>query len=163
MAIVKVAFGGTNLYSQWSTLNNTGLFKLLQDNLSTASTRWNGQGYRTRIVGLFWMQGEEDARSDLSYANAYGSNFKAFVGAVRAMAGDACLPVVLGRIYSNWQPNGSIVRAAQEQFGTSDECARWVNTDDLVLVPDDPNHFDNASEYLLGQRMGAAYRQIGGW
>jgi hypothetical protein len=160
MAMVKVAFGGTNLHSQWSPLNNSGLFKLLQDQLSQASNRWNSQGHRTRIVGLFWMQGEEDAKTD--QASAYGRNLKSFVASVRSLAADSCLPVVLGRIYWNWRPNGSLVRAAQEQFAAGDECARWVSTDDLKLIYDD-YHFDSPSEYLLGQRMAGAYREIAGW
>lgn len=162
MAMVKVAFGGTNLHSQWSTLNSNGLFAVLQDQLAHASTRWNTLGYRTRIVGMFWMQGEDDAKADYARASAYGTHLKSFVAAVRSMAADACLPVVLGRIYPNWQPHGSLVRSAQEQFAAGDECARWVDTDDLRLIYDD-YHFDNPSEYLLGQRMATRYQEIAGW
>lgn len=161
MAVVKVAMGGTDLYEQWSPLNNQGLFKLMQENLSRASVLWNAAGYRTRIVGLFWMQGEADAL-DLAKAAAYASRLRSFVAAVRQTAGDPCLPVVIGRIRPEWTYSAP-VRAAQEQFVAHDSCAAWVNTDDLATVSGDPWHFTSEGEYLLGQRMGSGYISISGW
>jgi hypothetical protein len=53
------------------------------------------------------------------------------VKAVRATAGDTCLPVMLGRIQKEW--TYAAVCAAQEQFVADDNCARLVDTDDLTL------------------------------
>jgi hypothetical protein len=161
LAMVKVAYGGTHLYSQWSPTNATGLFQILQANLSIASAQWAQQGWRTRVVGLLWMQGEYDA-NDATRAAAYPNSLKALVTSVRGVAGDSCLPMVIGRITPVWT-YAATVRSAQEQFVAGDRCARLVNTDDLPAMSNDPAHFSDPSQYTLGQRMGEAFRQIGGW
>lgn len=161
MAVVKVAMGGTNLASEWNPVNGQGLYRLMQENYSTASAKWNAMGYRTRLVGLLWMQGEADA-TDQTMANNYANNLKGLVATVRQMAGDRCMPVVVGRIRKEWPINGP-VRAAQEQLAANDKCAAWVDTDDLTLYPNDWPHFSDESEYRLGQRFGEAYRRISGW
>lgn len=162
MAIVKVAFGGTNLYWQWSPTNNTSLYKLMLENLSIASSQWRAQGWRTRVVGMFWMQGEYDAL-DANMAANYKQSLTAFMSAVRASAQDDCLPVVIGRIRTEGWPFAADVRTAQKNYATQTDCTDWVNTDDLGLVPNDTAHFTNDGQYTLGKRMAQSYRDLAGW
>jgi len=159
MAIVKVAYGGTDLYSQWNPNTANSLLRILQDNISTASIQWNQAGYRVRIAGFFWMQGEWDAK-DPTKAAAYLTNLRQLVATARAVSGNEYLPFVVGRITPNW-PYATTVRAAQDQLATEDAYVRVVNSDDLPKS--DSAHYNSAGEYTLGSRMGSAYRSIVGW
>jgi len=162
MAIVKVAFGGTDLYTNWHPLNANGLLKILQNNLSFASVQWNQAGYRTRLAGFFWMQGEADG-ADPTKANLYLSNLRTLTASIRTWSGNKNLPVVIGRIRTEGWPYAATIRSAQAQLAAEDGYIRMVNTDDLDLQPNDIYHFTSQGEYTLGQRMADAYRNIGGW
>lgn len=163
IAIVKVAFGGTSLYSDWNPLNLQGLSQILQANLAQATTQWNQAGFRTRIAGFFWMQGEADAQgNDTTMADAYQANLTRFIATVRAGAADPSLPFVFGRITTFW-PYNVQVRAAQQAVAAADPLTALVNTDDLPLQAGDSAHFTNDGEYTLGQRMAQAFRQLAGW
>jgi hypothetical protein len=161
IALVKVAFGGTTLYADWNPQNPNGLVPVLQDNLSLASQQWNQAGSRTRLAGVFWMQGETDAR-DATQAAAYRDNLRSFISTVRAWSGNPQLPVVIGKVVVSGRPYADTVRAAQERVRTEDACTALVSADDLPLQVGDPMHFSAQGTYVLGQRMGEAFRAIGG-
>ncbi len=161
IAIVKVAYGGTDLANQWNPLNPASLTNILQDNLSDATTQWASQGYRSRLAGVFWMQGEWDAR-DQGMAAAYQANLTHFIAILRSWSADPCLPFVFGRITVNW-PFALTVRSAQEHVAAEVACTHLVDIDDLPLQPGDIDHLTSSGEYDLGLRMGQAYRSITGW
>jgi hypothetical protein len=160
IAIVKVAFGGTTLANDWNPQNTNGLVPVLQDSLSLATQQWNQAGSRTRLAGVFWMQGETDAR-DPTQAAAYRDNLRGFISVLRAWSGNPQLPMVMGKV-TGGRPYSDTVRAAQERVRAEDTCTALVPADDLPLQPGDTVHFSSEGSYLLGLRMGEAFRPLGG-
>lgn len=167
VAIVKVAFGGTTLAADWNPNDPGSLTQTLVTNLSLAAAQWNAAGYQTRLAGLFWMQGEYDAR-DQNMANAYQLNLTRFIGLIRGWSGNPRLPIILGRINNQhgWT-YAATVQAAQDQVKALDPTTiGLVNTDGLSIttVPyTDTAHFSSASEYQLGVLMGNQFKTLSGW
>ena len=163
LAVVKVGYGSTSLYRDWKITEPSlkNITRVLQNELSFATSVWNAQGYRTRIAGIFWMQGEEDGKTqDAAYA--YKSNLEQFVKTVRSWSGNSCIPFVLGKIKTNgsW-PYGEVVRAAQESVKDYIPCSDVVQTDTLGM-DSDTYHYNPAGLLYIGNEMAAKYLKISG-
>jgi hypothetical protein len=116
--------------------------------------------------GFIWMQGENEANSIVSVAEAYESDFADLAQKVRTRTGVADLPVVLGRISIRLDPNAAypgpvqqpqldLVRAGQVSWAENDSNGGWVDTDDLPLI--DSWHFGSAGQIRLGRRFAGAW------
>ncbi len=163
-AMVKVSVGGTNLYEQWNPQNahkSNLMFKMLQDSYSKASTMWNAQSWRTRLIGIAWIQGEADSGNSVT-SSAYLSNLTEFMKQIRTMAGNTCLPVVIASVANRPANIGwdvATVRSAQQKFVANDKCAALVETSDLPVSSDNV-HYTTDGQIELGRRMGRAYLSI---
>ncbi|WBU37444.1 sialate O-acetylesterase [Homoserinibacter sp. YIM 151385] len=163
IAIVKVGYGNTDLASQWNPANANGLFTVLRDQLSAATSQWNQQGYRTRIAGFFWMQGDADALNQSMAAN-YGTNLTNFKAAVRSVAADRDLPFIVGRIRAGSNlPYAGAVRTAQSALRAGDPLTVAVIDTDAIPVASDNLHYNSTGEIALGNQMGSAFTTLSGW
>ena len=84
--IIKCAWGGTNLYSQWlspSSLGKTGtLYQQFVAFVQASMDYLMDKNYNVQIAGMCWMQGESDAFPEVA-AEAYGAHLHNFIKDVR--------------------------------------------------------------------------------
>ena len=88
IALIKHAYSGTNLYSQWYPGKNASdrshwgsQFKTFIETVDGGLTALRHQGYEPSIRGMLWQQGESDA--DEKKAGAYGANLAHLIARVR--------------------------------------------------------------------------------
>lgn len=153
VAIIKYANGGTRLYDQWAAPNGPE-YVLFQDTVDAgmAALRAAYPADTVEIAGMIWMQGENDAASDV-YANVYESKLESFIGDVRTRYG-ADLPFVIGRLSANQTgltyPAGlQKVMAAQTAVADGNSRTGLVDTDSFSLKSD-YIHFDTPGMQALG-------------
>lgn len=84
--ILKYAWGGSNLHTQWlspSSKGETGdLYKAFISFVTTSMDYLVSKNYDAEIVAMCWMQGESDASKE--YASLYETNQKNLVTDVRS-------------------------------------------------------------------------------
>ena len=170
VAIIKYALGGSGLadgvgFGNWHPDFSAGAGLNQYDHaLKTmrnafAVTDIDGDGIPDRLVpsGIVWMQGEADAFDSQAAADEYGANLKRLMGLLRAALRVDDLPAVVGKITdSGMSEDGTVmdyigtVQKAQQDFVSSDTCARYVTvTDDLTYL-DDGWHYDSQGFVRLG-------------
>ena len=105
------------------------------------------------VAGFAWIQGEEDANTDVD-ANAYAANLDEFFTAVWTEYGVIPTAIVRLSSQSGKQPARlAAVRAAQEAFVAGNENAVLVNVDDLSLIG---VHFTADGYNTVGVRLADA-------
>lgn len=165
-ALFKHATGGTSLATHWRPTTP-------QQSCPEAPCQWNPMisaaeramerlrdaGYEPQVAGVFWMQGESDAR-DATQAAAYAENLRRWLDEARRWLDAPSLPVVIGRISKHLpaqrHPHTSTVRAAQRAVAEADPHTAWIDTDDLPLKAD-LIHFNAQGQVTLGERFVAAW------
>ena len=84
--IVKCAWGGTNLNTQWLSPSSKGVTGQLYKNfvafVETSVEYLISKNYDVKIEGMCWMQGESDAYP-VEIATAYGDNLERFITDIR--------------------------------------------------------------------------------
>ena len=84
--IIKCAWGGTNLFSQWlspSSAGKTGtLYKQFVAFVETSVKYLISKNYAVEIAGMCWMQGESDSFS-VEASEGYGEHLDALIGDLR--------------------------------------------------------------------------------
>jgi len=151
LAIIKYAQGGTALATQW-TPGKGAHWRRFTRTVDTGLTSLREAGYKPRVVGVVWSQGEKDSQSK-AHTAAYERNLSQFVAAVRSEYGQG-LTLVITAIPSHDAADERIIeaqRAVAEQY----EHTHFVATDDLTLK--DVVHFYAASQVELGRRCGAVF------
>jgi len=174
VALIKHAWSGTNLYSDW----NPGAgpddrehwgeqFAMLVDTVGAGLAALRARGLHAIIRGMIWHQGESDAKTE--HAARYGENFRRFIDRVRQQFDAPDLVFVYGYVLP--PPNvgfgRDLVRDAQRQVDQDSGSplavpgAHVVETDDLSLRANDPDtpypndivHFGTAGILEMGRRM----------
>jgi Carbohydrate esterase, sialic acid-specific acetylesterase/Galactose binding lectin domain len=165
-SLIKVAQGGTTLYTDWRSPRSGGtvgpLYVQLRSRIqslksnpasinpacTTQSCRWSA---------FIWFQGENDS-FDKPNAQAYEQNLKNLIADVRGETGASTLPVIIVKI-GKWAQSmafGSTVAAAQQSVVKADPNARIVSTDDLSGF----YHFDPAAQMIIGERVARSLQTI---
>jgi Carbohydrate esterase, sialic acid-specific acetylesterase/Bacterial Ig-like domain (group 3) len=144
--IVKYAPGGTSLVQDWNPSNVNGRYNAMKQWVETAMQERPG----SQIAGFFWLQGESDASSGVTYY----ANLTNLIANVRQDFGVTNLPFVIAKIHpgnpqdpgpnqalwtnSNYgiQYYGSTngvnnVRLADDQAAATLSAVRSVETSDL--------------------------------
>jgi hypothetical protein len=160
--IAKFAYGGSSLGRHWINSPSVDLADRMLMWLTRLRTSLEADGSLVVFRAFNWIQGPADMRLDAD-AKAYPENLRALVSRVRRLAGKPNLPVTVSRTNLNlslappeWAKNYPMVRAAQEQFVSTDPCAFLVNEDDLL-------HDDSGVHYkYLGGSNVIGQRQFGG-
>lgn len=157
--LIKVSRGGTaiDLWLPNPKGKENELTKLLA-NMKTALEKIEGD---YEIVGLMWMQGESDAKTQAE-AEAYQQKLEQFIALMRKETAKPDLPVVIGRLSTRIlespkfkMPFVKVVQNAQDAVANHDKNVHVINTDDLSQR-DDLVHYDAEGQMGLGKRFGEA-------
>ncbi len=190
VAIVKRSIGGTELaelpgQGDWSPNSSRELYASLLQHINAAKADIVSRGDTPHLAGLFWMQGESDAKSGSQAggffsppqpetANAYETNLTNFIASLRADLESPELPVFVGEInigddpsittdpdsdyntsFGEWDFTPT-VQAAQAAVAAADPQTHLIETQQFSLLPD-YLHFDQAGQLALGAAFANAY------
>jgi len=148
-AIIKVAYGGTDLVRDWCPGSRDGLgcYARMMETANEALQSLPS----SHMAALVWMQGEADAM-DEAKADAYEDNLLRFIEKLRGDLTAPDLRVIVGRIHlAPALRFPERVRQAQTRVAEADPLVSLADTDDLTLS--DQIHFDTASQIELGRRF----------
>lgn len=157
IVLIKGAWGGTNLYSDWDPASGSRFNNFI----STVTAGLNAvvqPGDTYKIAGMLWTQGESDARG-AETSEQYEENLTGFIAAVRDLYG-ADMPFFLSRL-SDVQTNIAPVylanvRTGQANVAAIDPNAYLVDTDGFGILPDNL-HFDASGQIDLGEAFATSY------
>jgi len=165
IAIIKCAWGGTNLGIQWRPLSAGGnvgpLYKGFVEAVREGLAKLD-PAFEPEICGMIWMQGESDS-GDQKMAGDYAKNLTCFVNDIRAELKKPDLPFVLAQIskapaWDNPPNRGPMIRDAQLQVARTVPDTATFATDDYRLC--DPWHYDTAGMVSLGERFAKAMKEL---
>jgi hypothetical protein len=155
--LIKSAIGGTNLAVEWNPNPKTmgPRYKRFQERMNAAMADLNKAGRNPKIVGMIWMQGENDSTAH-QQALDYEKNLKNLIATVRADFKTPDMKFVVGRIsYMSklWTTKDDIdtVRKAQQQVPATVGNASWIDTDDLQWAY--YGHYGTKGQIELGIRF----------
>ncbi len=162
VAIVKFAFNGSSLASDWNSDIPGSLYGQMIRRVRLARTSLELAGHPTSIGGVLWMQGESDAASS-DDAWLYAERLTKLITRARADLGHPTLPFVIGRVDAHIDsaegyslPYVNVIRQQQQFVATNVPYTSLVDTDDLTLTADHL-HFDWKGELDLGLRFASEY------
>lgn len=155
--IIKYAFGGTDLYSQWNS-NENDLYPDFINKVNHALSLISGP---YEIAGMCWQQGEKDARDDGEHkANAYQQNLTDLINSVRQDLNVPNMKFVLGYIpdldevdFSPLRnfPYTNIVQQAQLNVSLNVSNVFLIEeSKDQLTFNDDLKHYDASGQMDLG-------------
>ena len=164
--IIKCAWGGTNLYSEWlspSSKGKTGkLYKQFEAFVQTSIDYLISKNYDVKIAGMCWMQGESDAFSVENSEN-YGTHLSNLIKDIRkkfakygAEGGIAFVDAYIAANPAYWVYYEAVNRG-KLQVAESAELNVLVDTVAAGLTCDkepegtpDMAHYDSMSQIKLG-------------
>ena len=158
--IIKYAYGGSNLHTDWSA--GGAKYATFLDTTAAGLAAITSAGHTVHMAGMLWQQGEADQSA--ANAAAYEANLTDLISRVRtdAFGGQADAPFVLGTLSTNQtnydQSPGSgfqVVRTAQANVAAADTAVAAVNTDTYSVRADNV-HFDASGQVDLGAGLAAA-------
>lgn len=173
--LIKKAQGGTALYGAWNPewsedkakeiekgfKQKLNLCKIhieaIHKNLKALEKK--GQPYK--IIGMAWMQGENDAILDVS-ANTYGETLKKLILLYRKEFHLEEMPFVIGQINSRYGvENGAArVRKEMEEVANDDAKVGIIKTSTDTSWNDYPKNPDNVHYNADGQkRLGISFAE----
>ena len=172
--LIKEAKGGTALYGAWNP--DWTLEKAKEIEQGEAKQSWNlceihiksiqknleiltSKGKKYKIIGMAWMQGENDAMLEKA-AKSYRNNLQKLVEKYRTTFNVPEMPFVLGQINSRYGEEGAaeIVRDQMLKFSNSDYYSALIKTTTDTSWADFPKHSDNVHYNSEGQkRLGTAF------
>lgn len=143
----------------WSPGEPNGCYAVMQDRLRQARAAYEAAGDTGECVGIFWVQGEEDASYEV-LANRYEDNLESFVEVIRAdvkanelTSGPAdALPFVAAKVFepSGVWPYAATVNAAIQAVADGDVNMRAADTSTLSVQTGDTAHYTGGSMSELG-------------
>ncbi|MDO6760964.1 sialate O-acetylesterase [Tamlana sp. 2_MG-2023] len=172
--LIKEAKGGTSLYGAWNPEWTSEKAKEIEK--GEVKQSWNlceihiesikknlalltEKGKRYKIIGMAWMQGENDAILEVA-ANSYTSNLKKLITKYRAEFNVMDMPFIAGQINSHYGIKGcsDLVRKAIVEVSNSDKNVETIRTVRDSPYNDYPKHSDNVHYNTEGQtRLGTAF------
>ena len=173
--LIKTAMGGTSLYGAWNpnwseekskeveagiAKQQMKLYQLHLDNVKKALLQLQEQGKAYKIIGMMWMQGENDAAKEIS-ADSYKENLEKLIAGYRKEFQVEKMPFIIGQInsrYGKYKDGPAVVRAAMQKVADADKYVGIVNTSTDSSWSDYPKHTDNVHYNTEGQRrLGIAF------
>ncbi len=165
--IIKYAWGGTNLHTQWLSPSGKGktgkLYRAFREFVWESLRYLKAKNYEVEIAGMCWMQGESDSFS-VPDASAYGERLLNLQKDVRKefsrYAGEDGIRFVDAYIADNpvFWVYCDIVNEEKRKAAEASPLNRIIDTHDLLTTeepeeaPDIP-HYDSLSEITLGHRF----------
>jgi len=156
--IVKLAVGGSGLSNQWAP--GTGeLYQELKKKVDEALASLPGMG--VTVSGMFWVQGERDARDSddgINPAIDYEVNLTNLITSYRRDFNNRDMTFIIGKIHASLDrspgqyPYAELVRTAMENVAFNDDLVGIVDTDTFSLK-DDAVHFNSEGIIELGNAL----------
>jgi hypothetical protein len=162
IAIIKCAWGGTNLGVQWrppSAGGETGpLYKGFIEAVHQGIAKLD-PAFEPEFAGMIWMQGESDS-GDPKMADDYAGNLACLIRDIRAELKTPDLPFVVAQISKApaWEPRGETIRAAARSVSKTVPGTATFATDDYGMC--DPWHYDTPGMVSLGERFAKAMQGL---
>jgi hypothetical protein len=161
--LIKHAIGGTSLAVDWNP-NPQAMgpqYKTFEKRVQAALADLEKAGKKPVIVGMIWMQGENDSTVP-DHAKAYEQNLKALVSRVRTEFNAPDMKFVAGRISTMsklWATpeNLELVRKVHENVAKTVGNASWIDTDDLQWAY--YGHYGTKGQIKLGIRFADEFKQ----
>jgi len=147
--IIKHGQGGTSLAERWNPQDSSSLYAELKAKVDAARA-----SRPIRVVGMFWMQGEKDSKTQ-AYAEAYQKNLEQFIQQARADFGSPDMVFIAGRVNPpvSKYPYVKTVRAAQERCASKNYY--FVDCDGLPKLKDHV-HYNTDGLVEMGRRFAKA-------
>ncbi|PKQ61329.1 hypothetical protein BZG02_16175 [Labilibaculum filiforme] len=172
---IKTAQGGTALYGAWNPewtaekamaveakgfKRDLKLYSLHQSHIKKNLQRLKQKGKAYQIIGMCWMQGENDAAKEVS-SRFYKENLEKLIKGYRSEFNVPEMPFVIGQINSSYGrfPEGpEMVRGAMVSVSESDANVSCIRTSIDTTWSDYPKNDDNVHYNTEGQtRLGRAF------
>ena len=171
VGIVKIAYNGTLLAMSPGRDWNTGSGELFEKAVETVeeSLRHLPENMAGRLAGIFWVQGESDAKESRLQpmaAASYEENLLALIRGFRNRLSMPKLPFIMagisvpqrdaeGRVFSH----RDVVRKAQQKVAATEKKTALVETNDLSKQADGL-HYDMNGQKELGRRLIQAWARL---
>ncbi len=156
-AFLKHVRGNTDLANNWDSTNAANfMYSSMEKAVADARYTLGQKGYRLKLRGFVWFQGESDAL-DQAKANAYEANLTAFFAGIRSRFNTPELPIVMCKIAYAYTPPAylSTVQAAQQAVADNDSNIEIIDTSGLARR--DSVHLKADSTFTLGQSIAAKF------
>lgn len=173
--LIKKSRGGTSLYGAWNPnwsaekakavekgeeKQNVKLYHTHITDIKKSLEALHIQEKEYKIIGLCWLQGENDAAKEVS-ARSYKVNLKDLHNAYKRDLSLENLPFVIGQInstYGRFKKGPEMVRQAMADFCKENNRALLLKTTTNRKWKDYPKHTDNVHYNTEGQkRLGIAF------
>ncbi|MCA8992368.1 MAG: hypothetical protein KDA88_10335 [Planctomycetaceae bacterium] len=163
LAVIKSSFSGTSLINDWDPTSQDAkgaCYRALIEEVSTAVKQAEAQGYACRIRAMIWVQGESDARVDVT--ETYQSAILEMLASIREELDATELVGLLGvntrfLAVDDITPGMQAVIAAQEGAAEQSEHCLYVDLDGASLA--NKVHFDAAGTLEIGRRYAVAWQE----
>ena len=172
---IKRTQGGTALHGAWnpewsaekaasvekeSFKRELQLYKEHHEQINEQLKALQDKGKSFEIIGMCWMQGENDAAKEVAARN-YQTNLEKLISGYRTEYKSSELPFIMGQINSSYGrfPEGpEMVRMAMVNIADTDKYTFVVKTSMDKSWMDFPKHEDNVHYNHVGQmRLGTAF------
>lgn len=176
--LIKTSMGGTALYGAWNpnwsaekakAVENTEekqSVQLCKEHIALINkelTRLDSENKEYEIIGMAWMQGENDAAKEVS-ALSYKENLTALINFYRNTFTLPELPFVYGQInstYGKFADGPQCVRNAMKEVAKTTDNCEMIPTSTDRSWNDYPKHEDNTHYNTVGQkRLGTKMGQL---
>ncbi|ANW95293.1 hypothetical protein AXE80_02875 [Wenyingzhuangia fucanilytica] len=172
--LIKTAQGGTALYGAWNPnwsakqakeiergeqKQNMKLYENHINQIKAQLARLKAEGKSYKIIGMAWMQGENDAKFEASASN-YGKNLGVLLSSYRKEFNIPNMPFVAGQTNSHYGMKGGsdMVRQGFLDFEKSEDNVVVIKTVRDSPYTDFPKHPDNVHYNTEGQKnLGTAF------
>ncbi len=157
LAIVKVAFSGTGLRSDWNPADpgdGGACYRVLVHETKAAIASAKTQGIELHLRSLVWVQGESDSNAE-DAAN-YEESLAAMLDALRRDVDAPQLIALVGvntRFGNGNNPHVATVIAAQKALAANDPQCVYVDTAGAETLPPTHTHFTAAGTLEIGKRF----------
>jgi hypothetical protein len=174
--LIKESRGGTSLYGAWNPnwseekskeiekgedKQEAKLFLKHCNNIKKNLEKLTAEGKSHQIIGMVWMQGENDAASEVS-ARSYKENLKTLIASYRNEFNLKHMPFIAGQINSSYGdfPEGpDMVRQAFVDVANEDKYVDVIKTSTDTSWSDYPKH-EGVHYNTEGQRrLGIAFAE----
>ncbi len=158
LAIVKVAFNGTGMTTDWDHGNpgaGGACYRALVEETKKAVTKAAEKGITLRVRAMVWVQGESDARERL--APEYEKNLGEMIKALRKELNAPDMIVLVG-VNTNFGggKNKFMPVIVEQQKSLAAHLARCAYVDTSGLTYANAAHFDTKSTLTVGERFAEA-------
>lgn len=164
LAIVKVAFSGTGMRTDWNPADRGdggACYRALVSETQAAIAAAKAQSVTLHLRALVWVQGESDANAQ--DAPRYEPALRAMLTALRTDLEAPQLIALLGvntRFGNDRNPFVPKIIEAQQAIAARDHCCAYVDTAGAETLLPSRTHFTAAGTLEVGRRFAAALLKL---